>query len=167
MAFFRNVLGLNRDDLILAVFMEPNAFPDSFAKAYGSKNPERNILQNALKSFLTHLSRHFPFRPWPYLALTIIVIVVCLALPTLEKLQIALIAASGLAHELGLFLVAPAIDFRYSHYMIYTSVLAFLLFLKTRSGKSTRSAGAVTHAKPAAGRNAADTIRDELKGKGW
>jgi hypothetical protein len=51
------------------------------------------------------------------------------------KMQIALIAASGLAHELGLFLIAPTLDFRYSHYMIYAVMLALLrvvLLLKGR-----------------------------------
>ena len=81
---------------------------------------------------LSHLSEQlFFWRPWCYLVLTVLLIGACLAFRTLERIEIALIAASGLAHEGGLFLFAAVAEFRYSHYMIYTSVLALLLFLKT------------------------------------
>ena len=33
--------------------------------------------------------------------------------------------------EMGLFLLAPASDYRYSHYMVYTSVIALLLLMRT------------------------------------
>jgi len=85
---------------------------------------------------LVRLSQHlFFWRPWCYLALTVLLIGACLAFRTPERIEIALIAASGLAHEGGLFLLAPAGEFRYSHYMIYTSGLALLLFLKTLRNK--------------------------------
>jgi hypothetical protein len=63
-------------------------------------------------------------------ALTIATIGACLLSCTEERLQIALIAASGLSLELGLFLLAPASDYRYSHYMVYTSVIALLLLMR-------------------------------------
>lgn len=60
----------------------------------------------------------------------IAVILTCLEFHTPQRIQIALIAASGVAHEVGLFIGVPMADFRYSHYMIYASLLALLLFLQ-------------------------------------
>lgn len=69
--------------------------------------------------------------PLSYLVLTITTIGACLLSYTEERLQISLIAASGLTLEIGLFLLAPASDYRYSHYMVYTSVIALLLLMRT------------------------------------
>jgi hypothetical protein len=55
----------------------------------------------------------------------------CLLSLTEERLYIILIAVSGLAYEGGLFFVAPSAEYRFSHYMIYTSVLALLLLVRT------------------------------------
>jgi hypothetical protein len=63
--------------------------------------------------------------------LATVVIGACLVSLTEERLYIVLIAASGLAHEGGLFLVSPSADYRYSHYMVYTSMLALLLSVQT------------------------------------
>jgi hypothetical protein len=48
-----------------------------------------------------------------------------------ERVQIALIAASGLAHAGRLFLLACSAEYRYYHYLIYTGVLASFLLLRT------------------------------------
>jgi hypothetical protein len=48
-----------------------------------------------------------------------------------ERVQIALIAASGLAHAGKLFLLACSAEYRYYHYLIYTGVLASFLLLRT------------------------------------
>jgi hypothetical protein len=45
-----------------------------------------------------------------------------------ERVQIALIAASGLAHAGKLFLLACSAEYRYYHYLIYTGVLAHFFF---------------------------------------
>jgi hypothetical protein len=58
---------------------------------------------------------------------------------TMERAQIGLIAASGFVNEAGLFLVAPSASFRYSHYMIYTSLLASLLLIQTLFSRATSS----------------------------
>ena len=128
---FEAVAGFH-DDLWNMVFMRPNGFPDWVARIYGHHNPELNLFQKGVNWVLSHLSEHlFFWRPWCYLVLTVLLIGACLAFRTPERIAITLIAASGLAHEGGLFLFAPGADFRYSHYMIYTSGLALLLFLKT------------------------------------
>ena len=128
---FRQVIGLTHQELFSPVLMEPNSFSDWVATAYGHKNPELNHFQNYAKRLLTRLSSHLFFRPWIYLGLTTLLIVACFTFRTPQRIQIGLIAASGFAQEAGLLLCAPSADFRYSHYMIYTSVLAFLLFLQT------------------------------------
>jgi hypothetical protein len=76
-------------------------------------------------------SWHCIFRPWVYLMIGMVVILAYLKSHTPQRMQIALIAASGFAHEAGLFVGVLMAGFRYSHYMIYTSLLAFLLFLQT------------------------------------
>ena len=130
---FRQVIGST------SVMMEPNDSPEWLANAYGH-SPERTKLQNYIRWGLTNLSRHLFFRPWIYLGITISVMLACF-LPsfTMERIQIGLIAASGFAHEAGLFLLAPGGDFRYSHYMIYTSLLASLLLAQTFFSPATVS----------------------------
>jgi hypothetical protein len=118
------------------VFMKPNGFPDWVAAIYGHQSPELNHLQKGVNWVLSHLSEQtFFWRPWCYLVLTVLLIGACLAFRALERIEISLIAASGLAHEAGFFLLASSAEFRYSHYMIYTSGLALLLFLKTLRNK--------------------------------
>jgi hypothetical protein len=98
-------------------------------KNYGHPAPKLNWLQIELKRFLVHMTPIY--QPWVYLLVTCSIIGVCLLSRTEQHLQISFIAASGLAHELGLFLLAPSSDYRYSHYMIYTSVIGLLLLLRT------------------------------------
>jgi hypothetical protein len=86
-------------------------YPHWLGAAYGRTAPDLNGLQNSVNWLLTHLSWHFIFRPWLYLAVTSILIVACLVFCIPERLQIALIAASGLAYEGTLFFFAPAADF--------------------------------------------------------
>jgi hypothetical protein len=71
------------------------------------------------------------YKPLVYLILTIGVIVMCITFLNGDRLQVALIALSGLAHEGGIFLVAPTAEYRFSHYMIHTSILALTLLLRT------------------------------------
>jgi len=130
---FRQVIGRT------SVMMEPNDFPEWLANAYGH-NPERTKLQNYFRWRLTNLVRHRFFRPWIYLGITMLVMLACFLLSfTMERIQIGLIAASGFAHEAGLFLLAPGADFRYSHYMIYTSLLASQLLAQTFFSPATAS----------------------------
>jgi hypothetical protein len=127
-----------------SVMMEPNSSPEWLANAYGH-SPERTKLQNYIRWRLTNLSRHLFFRPWIYLGITMLVMLACF-LPsfTMERIQIGLIAASGFAHEAGLFLLAPGADFRYSHYMIYTSLLALQLLAQTFFSPTTASTPAAS-----------------------
>ena len=128
---FETVTGVTYEP-VSPVFMKPNGFPGWVKHIYGYRSPELNVFQKGVNWVLAHLSEQtFFWRPWCYLVLTVLLIGACLAFRTPERIEIALIAASGLAHEGGLFLFATSADFRYSHYMIYTSGLALLLFLKS------------------------------------
>lgn len=111
--------------------MTPNGFDYWVAGIYG-RNPELNKFQNNVKSLLTQLSAYLFFRPWLYVALSTFLILDCLIFPFAGRAQTGLIAVSGLTYEGGLFLFAASAEFRYSHYMIYTSILASLLFIQTR-----------------------------------
>ena len=100
---------------------------------YGHPAPKLNWLQTRVKSLITRVSVHvWPlYMPLSYLVLTIATIGACFLSYTEERLQIALIGASGLTQEMGLFLLAFGNDYRPSHYMIYTSVIALLLLMRT------------------------------------
>jgi hypothetical protein len=121
---FHGLIGPNQYDI---VYMDQH--PVDWAAIYGEPTPQPTRLQVNVKSLLVHLRPIFT--PWIYLALATVVIGACLVSLTEERLYIVLIAASGLAHEGGLFLVSPSADYRYSHYMVYTSMLALLLSVRT------------------------------------
>jgi hypothetical protein len=131
----RILLGHTHHILWGSVFMLPNGFPDWVAGIY-RHNSELNKFQNRVKWSLTQWSRYLFFKPWLYMVLSIFLVLDCLIFPFTGRIQILLIALSGLTYEGGLFLFAAFAEFRYSHYMIYTSLLASLLFLQTRFVKS-------------------------------
>jgi hypothetical protein len=109
-----------------------------------------NFGPNWLQSKLQRVPFHFLiiYRPLLYLALTLITIAFCLLRLTEERLQIALIAASGLANELGLFFVGLGGDYRYSHYMVYTSMLALLLLLRSNSSNRWQKVRPIRYIHP-------------------
>lgn len=77
---------------------------------------------------MTKWDQRFGLRVSSYLLLTLLLLPLCRG----RRLPLMLLL-SGLAHEAGLFLVAPAIDYRYSHWMIITCVLAIIvLFVERR-----------------------------------
>jgi hypothetical protein len=57
------------------------------------------------------------FRPWIYLVL-------CIAFVVMARKDLVplVVLASGLANELALFVLAPSTDYRYSHWMIVTTI---------------------------------------------
>jgi hypothetical protein len=57
-----------------------------------------------------------------------------------DRLAFALLA-SGLLHELGLFLVAPAIDYRSSHWFVVATTVGAILLFVTRLRPATASPG--------------------------
>jgi hypothetical protein len=91
-----------------------------------------NTFQNNLKRILAHPYTSVPiYRPWAYLLLSGLIIGACLFSATEKRVEIALIAASGIAHSGGVFLLACSAEYRYLQYMIYTSILGLFLLLMT------------------------------------
>jgi hypothetical protein len=144
MSVFRQVIGLHRQALWSPVFMqfETGFSKDVVAQIYGQRPPELNKFQSWAKWHFERLAKWWFYRPWVYLALTMCILVLCVSSRANDRLEIALIAASGLAHEVGLFLLAPSADYRYSHYMIYASVLASMLWVRAELSVVRRSSPA-------------------------
>ena len=70
---------------------------------------------------IVHLFAKTPlFRPVLYLVLAIVALVLARRQRLLRNLVI-----SGLVYELALFILAPTNDYRLSHWLVVTSVIAF------------------------------------------
>ncbi|WP_445367984.1 hypothetical protein ACH5Y9_25040 [Methylomonas sp. BW4-1] len=46
------------------------------------------------------------------------------------NIEVICLTSSAILHELGLMLAAPSPDFRYSHYMVFCSLLSLLLLAR-------------------------------------
>jgi hypothetical protein len=68
--------------------------------------------------------------------------VALLLIPFARRNRAALVVlTSGLLYELGLFVVAPAIDYRYSHWLVVTTVIGVVILIASRArGTVERSA---------------------------
>jgi hypothetical protein len=91
----------------------------------------RPELSSAFFEKLRHLSKEPIYRPYSYLAVSLISFPILIAFSIWtrdHRLAIAsLICLSGLLHMLGLFFVVLSSDFRYSHWMITTTVLSIVI----------------------------------------
>jgi hypothetical protein len=84
-------------------------------------------LQHLWAETLTKLVRKRIFRPHLYFLLSFLL----LAFTRRRPLVFALLA-SGIAHELGLLALAPAVDYRYNHWMIVTTIISVILLVVLR-----------------------------------
>jgi hypothetical protein len=106
-------------------------FPLDLAKDYGSIQVSTPF-QNKLETVLYSLIDAWFFQAWPYfLTLTIILLVVIFR-PIKANIEIICLSLSGLLHETGLMLAAPSPDFRYSHYMVFCTLLALLMLARPK-----------------------------------
>ncbi|HEU0036487.1 MAG TPA: hypothetical protein VFQ53_38005 [Kofleriaceae bacterium] len=67
------------------------------------------------------------FRPWLYLLLGLFLLPLCAR----QRIAFAVLA-SGLACELSVFVAAPSADYRYSHWMIVCTTIAYAILFATR-----------------------------------
>ncbi|HEU0036486.1 MAG TPA: hypothetical protein VFQ53_38000 [Kofleriaceae bacterium] len=67
------------------------------------------------------------YRPWLYAVVGLVLLVLCRR----DRLP-ALIVTSGLVYELGLFFAAPSTDYRYSHWMMVCTTLAYAIAFARR-----------------------------------
>ena len=78
---------------------------------------------------MEHLLGTSFYRVWLYFVLAFAFLPMCRG----NRLA-AILLVSGIFHEIGLFLVAPAVDYRYSHWMIACTILAGCLVFARRYG---------------------------------
>ncbi|MBA3502869.1 MAG: hypothetical protein H0T65_21075, partial [Deltaproteobacteria bacterium] len=92
-------------------------------------------MQGHVDEALEYLSHTWLFRPWLYLFLTLALLV----LARRHAVAMALLL-SGLGIEMSLFFLAHSSDYRYSHWMICTTILAaILLFAERLRGNPRRT----------------------------
>ena len=84
-------------------------------------------LQRAVDGVVEDLSHTWLFRPWIYLVLTLVLLGFAVRVPYAPGLLL-----SGLGNEMSLFFLAHSPDYRYSHWMVCTTVLAGILVFADR-----------------------------------
>ncbi|MFN3721012.1 MAG: hypothetical protein ACK4UW_19120 [Rhizobium rhizophilum] len=93
--------------------------------------PPRPELENSLFSTLRNLMDSYIFRPFTYLIASVLGLAasgVAYYNSRSDKILISsALYLSGLLHMLGLFFVAQSADFRYSHWLITTTMLATVI----------------------------------------
>lgn len=110
-------------------------FPLDLLSVYGEQS-QTTQLQNQIEETLTNMVDGWFLLPWPYLVVLICVLFIVLFGPLAANIDIIALTVSGLLHELGLVLAAPSPDFRYSHYMVFCSLLSVLLLTRARMKKA-------------------------------
>ncbi|MGZ4959966.1 MAG: hypothetical protein ACXV7J_11970 [Methylomonas sp.] len=101
-------------------------FPTDLEPAYGA-HPAATKLQEKIESSLLKLIDYWFFQPWPYFVISIGVFATVLRRSIAANIDILCLTSSGLLYEFSLLLAAPSPDFRYSHYMIFCSLLGLLM----------------------------------------
>lgn len=148
---FRHVVGANDRHLWEGSFMRQAkgrslTGVDLSGRIYGDKVPRPTRLQQAISDTFERLSNTWLYRPWIYLLLGAGVVGTAVWRRDWAYLDTIVVGTSGLAHEAGLFFLAPSADFRYSHYMIYASAFSAALLLRTELVRRRTQTGAWTGA---------------------
>ncbi len=90
--------------------------------------------QHRATAVVTWIWRHTPlFTPWVYLVIAL------LLLPLARQRDVLALLLSGLGMEGTLLLLAPSHDYRYSHWMIITTLLAVILLVARRARRPDAS----------------------------
>lgn len=130
---FANVLGWRAtpgDYLQMSTNFPPELFPSLDLP----REPTR--LQLALDAGLRAIEPYGIFRPWPYAMLALI----CAGWTLVKGQRLLLfLVTSGLLYEVGLFFCAPSADYRFSHWMILSSVTAALWMALSAMARSPAS----------------------------
>lgn len=131
---FREVIHLGDRRISSAVY---SSFTDSGDRAGSAKRLGHNAvsshLQRGLHTFMGWIATSWLFRPWIYVALSL----VCLPLCVRDRRLLALVL-SGLANEAALLVLAPTTDFRYSIWLVVSTVLA-IVWIVTLGSQRTRN----------------------------
>ncbi len=92
-------------------------------------NYELSSLQRMIKRYLTSITDTIIFRPYAYILLSFFTIVAGLYYWRRDHGILFMIAGSGLCHAGLLFFLAPAVNFRYSHWTILCASISLMLFI--------------------------------------
>ena len=122
------VLGLAPDGAWSPMIMSKD-FPLDLAPYYEQK-PQPTILQNKIEDLFYVFKDNWWLQPWPYLLLNLGVFLAGMIRFEPEKAEFVCLSLSALLHETGLMIAAPSPDYRYSHYMIFCSLLSLLLLFR-------------------------------------
>ena len=101
--------------------------PAAMEKTGHSAVPAR--IQDVLRDAMWWLGDTWVFRPFIYIALSLVFVALCFR----DRALLALIG-SGLCSEAVLFLLAPTIDYRYSFWLVVTTLLAGMILIARRAG---------------------------------
>ena len=89
----------------------------------GLATSHESAVQAGYTAALTWLADHTPlFRPWLYLALALILVAV------VRRRTLLALLLSGLAMQLSLLFVAMSPDYRYSHWLVLTTIVVGVLW---------------------------------------
>jgi hypothetical protein len=89
-------------------------------------------IQDAWGDAVVRITQSRLFRPRIYFYLSLIILVFARR----NRLAFAILA-SGIAHEVGLLAIAPAVEYRYNHWMVATALVGLVLVFIERRAKAT------------------------------
>jgi hypothetical protein len=130
LAVSKYILGLVPDATWGPVMMAQE-FPTDLEQAYGS-HPLPTQLQQKIEKSLNELINDWYFQPWPYFGLSICFLAMLLCRAVTANIDVICLTLSAILYEFSLMLAAPSPDFRYSHYMIFCTVLSLLMLARPR-----------------------------------
>jgi hypothetical protein len=93
-------------------------------------------LQAAWIAALRRIEGTLMFRPWAYLVIALALLPLCRG----NRIALALLV-SGIAYEFSLLVVAPGVDYRYSHWMVVCAITAAVIVFAARYRVGAGSAG--------------------------
>ena len=128
MAVSKYVLGLVPEASWSPVMMAKE-FPTDLEPAYGS-HPVATQLQEQIELVLSKLVDDWFFQPWPYFMAASCVFFAAILRSAAANIEVICLTSSAMLHEFGLLLAAPSPDFRYSHYMVFCTLLSFLMLVR-------------------------------------
>lgn len=131
---FREVIHFGDSPMPSAVYA---SFTDSLDRAGSAARIGHNAVSSHLQRWLHRafawIASSWLFRPWLYLALSLILLPLCR-----NRLVLALLL-SGIANEAAMFVLAPTVDYRYSIWLVVSTLLALACVIsRARAARDKR-----------------------------
>jgi hypothetical protein len=130
---FREVIHLGDRHIPSAVYA---SFTDSLDRTGSAARIGHNAvsshLQRWLHTAMSWIASSWLFRPWIYLALSLILLPLC------RDRRLLALLLSGLANEAALFVLAPTVDYRYSIWLVVATLLSLAWVIsRARAARDT------------------------------